>query len=97
MLCHGQIHVDYTPLTRFVVVSSETNFVIVWHVTTFWLLTLQVSGKRLRNNFRIKCPQNVCDFVQVAKERDEIMVVRDNGRLLRWIRKLENVGKNVTG
>ncbi|KAL1914669.1 uncharacterized protein VTP21DRAFT_8080 [Calcarisporiella thermophila] len=70
---------------------SMKVFCVVWHITLAWLIVVNHMRHRLQNYFRIEVSPNTGSYVQVERPQDPVILLDDDSKLLKTMRRLEGI------
>ncbi|KAG1034255.1 hypothetical protein G6F25_009812 [Rhizopus arrhizus] len=87
---------DYYFFRGDALVQSST-FMGMWYVFFIWFACLTVFKSRLPNFFRIQCPYDEGQYVQVERKEASIIFLEDEDPVVRSVRYLERLSKEAFG
>ena len=71
-------------------------FIIFWHFSTLWFLTLQIAKGSLKTAFLVETDINDAEYVSIEKVRSATVKFDDMGRLAEYAQRFEQWLRNST-
>jgi hypothetical protein len=65
------------------------TFVLLWHLTTIWLIGLKMASGRLENYFRLRCDMKSANYIKIEYQETAQIYLANGSKVTKCLRDWE--------
>ncbi|RKO92078.1 E1-E2 ATPase-domain-containing protein [Blyttiomyces helicus] len=76
--------------------NLSTIFVILWHLSVVWFVSIKIASSRALTFFSVRCPLARATTVVIKRKREEPIRLSNSGRVVEFVQIIENSFRRLT-